>query len=273
VQGVCPELDHMTGDKTPAYDTAWYAYSDRTCPLSCPPVFVDDAGGTLTPQEGEPFPPVDGGPTFGGHVWPYREVSGGGESNWGVGFGFDFQDVPGTSPVAHCPSTWCEGNVEDAGDEDSGMCKADHYALQTKLYDASQHLGISFWARWAHEPISDGTPLPLTLHISDVHTADVGYAYIDGGVDGGACNPCLLHGGTGACGDDFLAPVLITPSWAQHVVFFTALKQNGFSNLIHPIDLHLLGHVNFEVQTTMGVPLPEFAVQVAYVEWVDWISE
>jgi hypothetical protein len=290
VQGECPELDYMTRDKTPL-NTSWYAYSDRTCPLSCPPVFMEDWTGSLTPHEMQPFPPssVDGGPTIHGQPWPYREVTGGGESNWGIGFGFDFRDEAGPSPVAHCKAGWCplapEEAGDDAGDEDSGIaCNKDgQYALQPVLTDESVHRGISFWAR--APSASDASPLTLTLHISDIHTADVGYAYIDGGVDGGACNPCIF-GKKDACGDDFLANWPVTPTWTQYVAEFSKLKQNGFSQLPPridsgppKIDSRHLGHVNFEVQIGNGIgnnngnPLTPFKVDIAYVEWADWVEE
>src|SRR5580700_12018511 len=57
-QGSCSQLDYMEEDKVFLFGTSWYAYSDRTCPLTCPPAFYAGATGSLSPQEAQPFFPV-----------------------------------------------------------------------------------------------------------------------------------------------------------------------------------------------------------------------
>jgi hypothetical protein len=252
---------------------------------------------------------IPGSDSDGG--WPYyREVRGGREDNWGIGFGFDFNDEEGPSPVADCPTTWCEGSLDGGASEaipngDSGCgstpladleadsaihCSTDHhYSLQPVLSDEHLHAGISFWAR--SQPATDttlsqdadggdanggqdadsGVPLPtLTVLVSDVRTAYVGYNYIEAG----ACIPCAEAGSIGACGNDFATTVNLTPNWKQFVVRFSDLRQAPWSFEAGtyagpPIDSTLLGHIIFELQTTRGDVLPPFFVQLAYVEWFD----
>jgi hypothetical protein len=277
---VCgPAIDDMTRPRT-SMKTSWYAYSDRTCPLSCPPLTVQGSTGTLIPEEGQPFSPSpsrDGGPEIDGGIWPYREVTGGGETDWGVGFGFDFKDMPGKSPLAECPSH-CGGTPLDAATDsimsssdpaDSGTCKDGYYASQPVLLDESHHVGISFWAQSLDA--SDAGPLTLTVLVSDVHTAYVGRSAAPNDPD--VCDPCAAGGGVGACGDDFAFHESLTPEWTQYVVYFSQLAQAGWSRSTGSpavsLDTKSLGHVNFEIQTQMNVPVPAFKVRIAYVQWVD----
>jgi hypothetical protein len=311
VQGSsCPfdPLDLMTHPKT-NMGTSWYTFSDRTCPLSCPPRFVAGQQGTLSPEEDEPFLPSPNcdGPEIpdsgrdGG--WPYREVRGGRENNWGIGFGFDFNDEEGPSPVAQCPTKWCEGTLDagasqaipnadsgctstasaDTEEPDSAIsCDGGHYSLQPVLSNESVHAGISFWARapeatdrtlsedadGGQDADSGVAPPTLTVLVSDVHTADVGYKYIGAG----ACNPCT-QGVARSCGDDFGFPVTLTSGWKRYFVRFSELCQAGWSHPDTPgppLDTTFLGHIIFELQTSSkGNPLPPFSVQIAYVEWFD----
>jgi hypothetical protein len=265
-------LDSMTSDTT-TLGTPWYTFSDRTCPYSCPPLYLSGATGTLWPAENTQFLPstAGDGPTIGGTVWPYREVRGGGESHWGMGFGFDLHDVRGPSPAASCPPGFCTGTLMDAGEdampvdassEDAGdpgpPCSDGTFAFRTAPYDASAHAGISFWVR---APDATGADSPtLELFLSDKQTNPAG----------GMCNACA-SGGTGACNDDFAFAVMpLTSTWTERVVPFAQLVQAGWSGTKGILDLTTLGHVNFGIQTQLnGSPLPSFRVQVAYVQWMD----
>jgi hypothetical protein len=266
-------IDDMRTSKTPT-GSSWYTYSDRTCPLSCPPRFTSGYVGTLVPGDGQPFlprghgggPPIDGGP------WAYREVSGGGEDQWGVGFGFDLKDEPGPSPLAACRSDGgtnaCTGTPLEAGGDTRGLCKDGYYISQPVLTDEHKHLGFTFWAQSLDE-----NPVQLTVLVSDVHTAYNGRHEYP--TEPHVCDPCL-SGGVGACGDDFALPVDLTLDWKQFVVLFSQLGQAGWSHEHGKgsppppaLDTTRLGHINFEIQTEKGAHLKPFSVRVAYVEWID----
>jgi hypothetical protein len=273
-EGSCSLIDDMRHVET-SLGTSWYAYSDRTCPLSCPPLFMAGAKGTLTPEEDEPFRPTEGdGPWINGIQWPYREVKGDGESTWGVGFGFDIQDERAPSPVAKCGPDWCTGTARGPANGEI-ECEGGHYTLQPMLTDESAHLGISFWARAVKVP--DGGPFPqLFVLVSDKQSSP----------RGGVCNPCLLSG-PNSCNDDPETSFGLTSTWQQHHVLFSKLMSQGFSThqMPVPLDPKTVFHINFEIHTpqqtetdsgdttTFQLPLRPFDVQIAYVEWADWIDE
>ncbi len=278
-------LDPMTSPTT-VLGTYWYASSDRTCPYSCPPVFVANQPGTLSPGEGQQFLPIasPNGPMIDGQAWPYREFTGGGETTWGVAVGFDLQDAPGVSPVAACAARSCGGSPGYAGNGDAmatammtaigpadandveaaavdgggnaDQCKDGTYPFTAVLYNASAHQGLSFWAR---APDTRTAPPILELLVSDKRTSPVG----------GVCDPCL-SGGAGACNDDFGYPTLLTAQWQQYVVLFSQLAKSGWSGSRGTLDLTTIGGVSFALQTQLnGAPLSPFRIQIAYVQWVD----
>jgi hypothetical protein len=273
VNGTCSEIDYMTQDKTHlsrtsddagSGGTSWYAYSDRTCPFSCPPLLMDGWAGKLSPGEDEPFFRSDAGyAKIFGTRQRYREVTGGGEKTWGVGFGFDFKDELGLSPVADCKPGWCTGTpAGSAAQYSEAMCN-NHgtFSSHVDLVNESSHLGVSFWA--CAPTASEANPLTLEVLVSDKHTTAA--------ADGIECDPCVLTGAR-ACGKDYGYPVTLTPTWTQYVVRFSQLSQ-GSTVTGPPLDLTTLGHLNFEIQTNDGPPLPHFEVQVAYVEWADWVDD
>ncbi|MDP9151213.1 MAG: hypothetical protein M3O36_14895 [Myxococcota bacterium] len=272
-------LDPMTSATT-VLGTYWYAVSDRTCPYACPAVFVANQPGTLSPADGQVFLPTarGDGPMIDGAVWPYREVTGGGETSWGVSVGFNLQDVPGASPIAKCGAPSCTSGVGDAAVSDAAepvdandveaasvvagppaiSCKDGTYAFNPVPYDASAHVGIAFWGR-APDPAA--TPPIVEVFISDRESSPVG----------GVCNPCLA-GGTGACNDNFGFPVVpeLTPQWQRYVVLFSRLSKGGWSGLKGAFDSTSIVGITFGLQTLRnGAPLPPFRIQIAYLQWVN----
>jgi hypothetical protein len=272
-------LDPMTTDLT-TLKTPWYSFSDRTCAYSCPPVYTG-APGTLSPPENTDFPPTnDGnGPTIDGKVWPYREVSGGGETTWGAGFGFDFNDQPAASPeianprLAAACSQACIAVALDGGESDGSMvgdaassldasadqaaCLDGTFAYLPAPYDASAHAGISFWVR-APDASPDASSPILHVLVSDRQTS----------ATGGICTPCVPLG-AGSCNDNFGFSVPLTPTWTQHIVPFSQLLQEYAAGSLS-LESTTLESLDFELETPLyGGPLPSFRVQIAYLEWVD----
>jgi hypothetical protein len=226
---------------------------------------MEGQSGTIVPSEDEPFPPSDAGAVIieGGISWRYRKVTGGAENGWGVGFGFDFKDEPGLSPTALCDAGWCTGTLPEAGNADyrSDHCSdAGTFNSHVALIDESSHLGISFWAKGSWT--IDAGPFALEVLVSDKSTTPVA-----GDI---SCSACSLNPGPHTCPADFAKKVFLTENWQQHVVFFSELQQPSGMG----IDRTTLGHLNFEVQTgDNGLPLPGFTVQIAHVEWADWVSD
>ena len=89
---------------------------------------------------------------------PYRRVRGGGETDWGVGFGFDFFDAPqdgGPVPVNGC-------------DDAAGMGTVEADAEVPLPFDASAWDGIRFYIR----SFSGDAPIPpVYLSIEDDRTS------------------------------------------------------------------------------------------------------
>src|SRR6202142_3551143 len=114
----------------------WYTFSDRTIPHSAPPVLLSPPPpGSVVPPEGQPPALV---PFRAG--LQAREVTGGGEVLWGVGFGFDFADS-----VSLANMVLAQGGQAPFNECDAGLT----YDLKTQpvpvSVDASAHAGISFW--------------------------------------------------------------------------------------------------------------------------------
>jgi hypothetical protein len=237
-------LDDMS---TPAVTTGgyWYTYSDRTCPNTA--LLMASAPGTINPSEGLDFKPAGDTvniPAPGPGDVNYREVTGGGEKTWGVGFGFNFTNDPGPNPFANCDGG-CMG-TPPATDAAVGFANK---------WDASMHKGFAFWAKLVSDASS---PLKVNVQIADKHTHP----------NGGTCNPCL-NGGPMACADDYIESKPISTSQIQVMWTDTGLKQVGWSTLKGVFDPTSLFYIHLQVQGAAAAPAPAFDIQVAYFTWVD----
>jgi len=244
-------LDDMRGPfgftDGPGTSGEWGTYSDRAVPWSAPPVFLSDAG-LLTPPDDFPFPATDdgAGPIVLGSVQPYRRVSGGGESRWGIGFGMAFIDVApdgGDVPVNDCVAVAIFDVHADAGD-----------SFIPLPFDATGWSGIQFWAKSLRSDFAQ----PVYVDMNDETTQPFGLAF-----DAGGCNPCNSSS-LGGCGDGFQARVVFPPEWTQIRVPFSSMHPQGWSGSSTTAvpDVSNLYQLNFQIEA----PVPPFDVAVAYVE-------
>jgi hypothetical protein len=229
----------------------WYTYSDRTNPVSEPPVIqpLADGGtppGSITPAEGASFPANTTGP---GSIAAAREVTGGGEKTWGAGFGFDLIDaLPDGGSV---PFDQCEGGTQlfdtspDAGS--TGI---------PQPLDASAHKGVTFWAK------SNGTSsVHVNVQFSEKRTSPWG----------GICDPCVTSGTT-ACSDDYLMGELFTTSWKQYTIHWTDLATQNWTKAALPkgmFDAKTWYYMHFQFSTNAGTALANFDLSVACIQFVD----
>jgi hypothetical protein len=248
-------LDDMRGvggqTDGPGTSGSWSTYSDRTFPWSEPPIFVADAG-VLVPLDGTDFPAIDGGngPMYVGGVQPYRRCFGGGETQWGVGFGMDFVDVPpdgGDVPMNDC---------------DAGMIFDVHAAGNDSFiglpFDASGWTGIQFWGKSLR-----GVAQPVTVNVDDDSTSPWGLP-----ADAGACNVCIPGSAIGACSDAFQAVATLPTDWTQIRVPFASMHPQGWAgasrsaapNVSKLFDLH------FQIDPAGAPALAPFDVAVSYIE-------
>jgi hypothetical protein len=191
----------------------WYTYSDRTA--------------AIHPSEGaELYPPT----TYLGR--PAREFTGGGESNWGAGFGFDLNDaVPaGAGPNAKVVSS---------------------------PFDASEYAGVRF------EAISKRRPIGMTVTFSDVDTNARG-----GVCDASSPDPAKECNGDFEYQTTFststweqrtvLFSQLVLPPWTR----LPSSRKNGFRK-------DKVYSIHFQINTSSaGKPLPSFDVLVADVYFI-----
>ncbi len=244
-------LDDMRGPlgltDGPGTSGGWYSYSDRTVPWSEPAIFLSDAG-LLTPPDGVPFPATDDGtgPMVLGSVQPYRRVSGGGESQWGIGLGMAFINVApdgGDVPVNDCGAGAIFDVQADAGD-----------SFIPLPFEATGWTGIQFWAKSLRADFAQ----PVYVQVHDETTQPFGLAF-----DAGGCNPCNSSG-IGACGDGFRARVVFPTDWAQIRVPFGSMHPQGYSGSSTSAvpDVSNIYQLNFQIDA----PVPPFGVAVAYVE-------
>jgi hypothetical protein len=225
----------------------WYVYSDRLVPYSDPAkLLTPTPPGSVTPPEGGFTATIDSGLPSG--VQHARECSGGGETNWGIGFGMDFIDVsPDGGPV---PMNQC----------DAGVVFDNHSTLAAGVgvqlpYDAGAHKGFAFRA------MSPDGPHTLEVHVADDRSV----------VWGGKCNACA-NGTAGACSDDYMTTVTVSKTWTQYVVEWAQLATLNWSKAGLPdggLDTKLLYYIHFQLTTTPPKALPTFDVLVADLRWVD----
>ncbi len=239
----------------------WFTYSDRTCPNSA--LLMADAAGTLKPIEGyasDPTPGADAGvplaiaiPGVANSVG-FREFSGGGESVWGAGFGFNLLNT-GMNPFTVCTQAPCTG-TPPANDAAVGF---------PAPYDASSHKGISFFAKSLMATAT--LPTKVRVQLSDKHT-DPGSGTADAGLSSDFCNVCdMSNGGVNRCTNDFYKAVNITSDWAQYTVLFSEIATDTWTKTYAKgmFDPSTLYHVHFQ----LNKPTPQFDIQIACISWVD----
>jgi len=252
-------IDDMGMTQTDGTGTlgSWYTYSDRTNFLSEPPQVQDLADGatpvgSIMPVEGASFPSNATGP---GMITTAREVSGGGENNWGAGFGFDFyDDQPDGAPTLY--NTQCEAGptvwnyAADAGS--TGI---------PKPIDASAHTGVTFWLK-----SNTSASQKVNIQLSDKDTNPWG----------GVCDPCVSGGvhTPPACSDDYLVSELVPTTWTQYTIRWAdkTLKTVNWSQQglkAGAFDASSLYYLHFQFSTNQGVTLPNFDLSVACIQWVD----
>jgi hypothetical protein len=276
----CPpdKLDDMTAMAGPTVTGGyWYTYSDRTCVSPLPALIKPDAAGILNPEEGQQYVAMDDGngptPPCETAPMPYRDFSGSGETVWGAGMGFDFEDSPASPPpFGSCASAENCTGVEAPNAYIPMGDGGNAYATPIDTTNSSTngpHKGIAFYAR---APMTTSV-FKLDVHLSDDTTTP----------GGGKCDQCLyggpaLDGGTIRCSDDWIETVSLTKSWQQFTIKFTdtTLKTGGWSStpakaiLASAMHLDKMYYMHFQVSTNNdGNPLKAFDVQVAYVTWVD----
>jgi hypothetical protein len=246
-------VDDMTSTMTET-GGYWYTFSDRTIPNTT--ILVPGAAGTISPLEGDQFPPsmdMTTGPTVPGVSGPapFREFTGSGLTLWGAGMGFDWKDQ--TPPN------------DDAGPDAAA-------ALGVPVsFDASMHTGISFFG------ISNtGKNQSVGVHFSDkreaaaggICNADAAYTVFDGGAD--------TVNSPSECSDDFLKAVTFTSTWTNYTVKFAATAQ-GFSDgmPLTALDPTTLYQVHFQVNNPGYAgkgpitPEPAWDISVSYITWYD----
>jgi len=246
-------IDDMANQQTDGTGTMgyWYTYSDRTNPISEPPIVQDLADGaappgSIVPIEGASFPSNTAGPDM---ISNAREVTGGGEKTWGAGFGFDLIDAlpDGGSVVFDA----CEGgttlwdNSPDAGS--TGI---------PQPFDASAHKGITFWAK---------------SNISGSQKINVQFSEKRTNPWAGICDPCVTTG-INACADDYLIGELITTSWKQYTIHWTDLNTQNWTMKGLPkkgFDPSTWYYLHFQFSTNAGTALPNFDLSVACIEMID----
>jgi hypothetical protein len=245
-------IDDMSvnGTDGPGTGGYWFTYSDRTNPYSGPPIYLaPPAPGTITPKEGQSFYSNAPGP---GTITNARECMGGGESNWGAGFGFDLIDTKpdGGNKV---PFWECDGGGEDVWND-----SPDGGNGIPLPFNASAHKGVSFLAK-----SNTGAPVDVYLKFSEKRT----------NAWGGVCNACATQAvdPMEQCSDDYLKILPVMPGWNSYTVHWTDLATQNFTKINLPpggFDATTFYSLHFQFHTRL-TPLAPFDVTVACVQFVD----
>jgi hypothetical protein len=285
---VLDDMASIAPDGTGLNGGSWYTYDDRSIPNSEPPQILTPAPpGTVTPAEGDSFPATATGPNIdmttgailasGGMATVAREGMGGGETNWGAGFGMDLMgEQPDGGPV---PLNSCDaGMIFDTNPmPDSGK-----YTGIPLPFDAVAHgyTGFQFY----------GMSKTATQAV-DVHVADQRSMLWAGQCS--VCQPtsvkCTLGGGLSSCpcNDDFVETVTFTTAWKHFTVKWkdsqikgalACFKPAGWSNEVTDkiitvgtadagIEANAIYNIHFQFNTSTGKALTPFDVLVAYFTW------
>jgi hypothetical protein len=176
---------------------------------------------------------VDGGTTTA------YDFSGGGETVWGAGMGFDLNDrtaMPGdTAPFNQC---------------DAGVIYNLSVGPVPQPFDASAYAGITFWARGSGQ-----------------ETVFVQFPERRTDPWGGVCDPCAGPG-PNSCYDDFEQPIVLTPNWTEYNVLFSDVGTANWSGEnLRSLDTTAIYAVRFELLTPPGLALPQFELEVMNVSF------
>jgi hypothetical protein len=205
--------------------------------------------GSILPLEGTSFYGNAAGP---GSIANARECTGGGESNWGAGFGFDFIN---TKPDGgnNVPFWACDGGGRSLWDDNP-----DGGAGIPLPFDAGAHKGVSFWAK-----SNTGAPVDVYVKFSEKRT----------NAWGGVCNACATQAVApmAQCADDYLKILPITPGWVQYTILFSELATQNFTKTNLPaggFDASTLYSLHFQFHTRL-TPLANFDLTLACVQFTD----
>jgi hypothetical protein len=254
---------------------SWYTYSDRTIPNSEPPIDQPGAAdpGSIVPAEGAMFAPVTDSksPIFtidGGMMpMPYREASGGGESTWGAGFGFDITSAtPDGGPVGFnsCPQDAGVAMIFDTSGKSDNVGIPIPFDAKSAGYTGVAFYGTSFTS----------TNETVAVQLDDDRTSPWGgnCAVCQ---NGGKCSAAEADGGkTCPCSDSYIYSELFpTGKWQRFTIMFSSslLATANWSTqglAKGGIDTNSLYNLHFQLTTTSGKALPNFDVGVAYVTWL-----
>jgi hypothetical protein len=250
-------IDDMRNQGTDGPGTSgnWYTYSDMAVGYSEPPIPVS-AAGTVAPPQGTALAPTNdsGGPTYLGSVQPYRRISGGGEIQWGAGFGMDFIDVHlngGDVSMNDCDA----GTIVDT--------RPNAASFRVEPFDANGWTGIEFWAK-----SFNAAEQAVEVQIQDDRTSPWGLSTAAGGCN--VCDNITGTGGNNGCSDGPAVVVSFLSDWTHIQIPFASMHPLGWSGApkARTLDLSAIYSFQFEVGANAGSPLPlaDFDVGVAYVE-------
>ncbi len=269
-------LDDMTMQQS-VLGGSWYTYSDRTEANSEPPIILGGVPGMITPVEGANFfPALSTDPkaptiTVAGTAGPqgFRECSGGGDDNWGAGFGLDLKDnTPDGGPVVFntcINDAGTNGIIFDTSGQSANVGIPVPFDAKTAGYTGIAFYGTSFGtvAQSVNIQMDDERTSPWGGICSACQNG--GKCAASGGPDGGALCPCS---------DNFIFTALFPAgSWKQFSFHFTdkTLKTANWSTqglTAGSIDTTSLYNLHFQLTTSAGKALPAYDVGVAYVTWL-----
>jgi hypothetical protein len=273
-------LDDFTNNESET-GGSWYTYSDRTLPNSEPPIPQPGKTdpGSITPAEGMSFPVAadDGrGPWVAGDgglmPQPYREVTGGGETTWGCGFGLDL--ISGTPDGGAVALNSCTAYLMDAGVTSIFDTSGDNpnvgipQPFNAQTAPGGPFTGVAFYGT------SFGTAAEsVTVQMDDGRT----------NLWGGVCNVCLNGGKCVAGADggkdcpcsDSYADTFLFPAgqWKRFEIDFAKASfatANWSTQGLAPggIDTTSLYNLHFQLSTSSGTALKTFDVGVSYITWI-----
>jgi hypothetical protein len=225
----------------------------------------------LNPEPGTGAPPSSGANLMlPAGLTAAREVSGGGQSNWGAGIGFD---IHSTKPDGgnNVPFWACDGGAPGAiaaGGPDVWSDAPDSGNGIPLEYDASSHKGVSFYAVSLNP-----NPINVQIKFSEHRTNFWGAEAPPVGTEP-TCNACAtkLSNPNLQCGDDYLIVKQFTTTWTQFTIHWADLATANWSKQGLPTGGFDPAHwvsMHFQFHASAAMPLQQFDVAVACVQFVD----